>query len=275
MNASLLSLFACPVCGAPLANSADGKSTLCTGIRPHCFDYSKSGYLNLAGAHGGEGDGKAAVRARRTFLEAGYYRKLSDRINALLDDLHAGTVLDAGCGEGYYTNRMAKDREVIGVDLSRDGIDAAAKKARATASGAAFSVGSIFHLPVQSAAFDVVTNLFAPCAEEEFVRVLKPSGTLILVGAGERHLFGLKELLYDTPYLNPGRADLPVRMRQVARYRLSDVIDVEGNEQVAALFSMTPYYWRTSPKDQEKLNGIRHLKTEIDFDIFLYGKEPQ
>ncbi len=275
MKTSLLSLFACPVCGASLADSANGKSAVCTGMRPHCFDYARSGYLNLSASHGGEGDGKDAIRARRAFLEAGYYQKLSDRINALLEKLHAGTVLDAGCGEGYYTNRMAKNREVVGIDLSRDGIDAAAKKARMDATDTGFAVGSIFRLPLQDAAFDVVTNLFAPCAEAEFMRVLKPSGTLILVGAGERHLLGLKELLYNTPYLNPGRADLPVRMRQVARYRLSDVIDVEGNEQVTALFSMTPYYWRTSPGDREKLNGITHLKTEIDFDIFLYEKEPQ
>jgi 23S rRNA (guanine745-N1)-methyltransferase len=53
-------------------------------------------------------------------------------------------------------------------------------------------VASIFALPVQNASLDAVTNLFAPCAEEEFLRVLKPNGHLLLVGAGERHLMGLK-----------------------------------------------------------------------------------
>ena len=123
-----------------------------------------------------------------------------------------------------------------------------------------------------NAACDVVTNLFAPCCESEFSRVLKDGGYLILVGAGERHLMGLKEALYENPYLNPGRADLPVEMREIDRRRLTYTITVDGKEAIEALFSMTPYYWRTSESDHAKLKNKQTLTTEVDFDIFVYQK---
>ena len=269
---TVLAMLRCPVCGASMQAEEGGKSCQCTGVRRHSYDFARSGYLNLTRPGDGEGDLKEAVNARKLFLNAGYYEPLSNEINAILQKLNAVTVLDAGCGEGYYTNRMAKDRSVFGVDLSRAGIDSAAKQAKQNNIEAAFAVGSIFSIPVMDATCDAVTNLFAPCCEEEFTRVLKSGGYLILVGAGERHLMGLKQVLYENPYLNPGRADLPTQMEEVERRRLTYTVSVEGKETIEALFSMTPYYWRTSEADRIKLQNIDILQTELDFDIFIYKK---
>ena len=272
MNQAVLQLLRCPVCHAELA-SDDGRVCRCKGKdKQHCFDFSRSGYLNLGGSHAGDGDAKDAVLARRAFLDAGYYSCLSEHINLILDSLSAQTVLDAGSGEGYYTNRMAEKRDVLGIDLSRNGVDYAARRAKQTGTRAGFAVASLFALPVKDACLDAVVSLFAPCAEQEFLRVLKPGGHLLLVGAGERHLMGLKQALYDDPYRNTGRADLPTVMEHISCQHLQDVITVEGNEMIQALFSMTPYYWRTSPKDRQKLQGLSSLTTEIDFDIFLFRK---
>ena len=272
MNNTVLAMLRCPVCAASMQIAEDGRSCKCQGTRTHSYDFSRSGYLNLTRPGDGEGDLKEAVNARKLFLNAGYYEPLSNEINTILQNLNAKTVLDAGCGEGYYTNRMANDRAVLGVDLSRAGIDSAAKQAKQNATGAAFAVGSIFSIPVRDETCDAVTNLFAPCCEEEFSRVLKNGGYLILVGAGERHLMGLKQVLYENPYLNPGRADLPTQMEEVDRRRLTYTVTVEGNETIEALFSMTPYYWRTSESDRIKLKNIDTLQTELDFDIFIYKK---
>ncbi|MBQ2735082.1 MAG: 23S rRNA methyltransferase A, partial [Clostridia bacterium] len=100
----------------------------------------------------------------------------------------------------------------------------------------------------------------------------KPGGHLLLVGAGERHLMGLKSAIYDNPYENTGRADLPKAMEPIAVHRLRYDISVESSAAIAALFSMTPYYWRTSPKDRAKLDALQHLSTEVNFDIFLFRK---
>ena len=270
---SVLTMLQCPHCATKMHSDEAGKTCRCTGERSHCFDFSRSGYLNLTGPKDGEGDLKDAIRARTLFLSKGYYAPLSNAINQMLNDLNAKAVLDAGCGEGYYTNRMAgSERAVLGIDLSRAGIDSAAKFAKQNATGVGFAVGSIFSLPVGDATCNVVTNLFAPCCEEEFDRVLKPGGYLILVGAGEEHLMGLKQVLYDNPYLNPGRADLPTSMQPIDRQRLQYTVTVCGEDAIEALFSMTPYYWRTSQADRAKLQGLTTLKTTVDFDIFLYRK---
>ena len=266
-------MLRCPVCAASMQTDESGRACHCTGARTHSYDFARSGYLNLTRPSDGEGDLKDAIKARKLFLEAGYYEPLSNAINAILQNLNVSAVLDAGCGEGYYTNRMANnDRAVLGVDLSRAGIDAAAKSAKQNATDVSFAVGSIFSLPVGDAACNVVTNLFAPCCESEFSRVLKDGGYLILVGAGERHLMGLKEVLYENPYLNPGRADLPTQMKEIDRQRLTYTVTVDGEEAIEALFSMTPYYWRTSESDHAKLKNIQKLTTEVDFDIFVYQK---
>ena len=267
------SMLRCPICSAAMQADEACKSCRCQGTRTHSYDFARSGYLNLTRPGDGEGDLKDAINARKLFLGAGYYEPLSKEINTLLQKLNAKTVLDAGCGEGYYTNRMAnEERSVLGVDLSRAGIDAAAKQAKQNVTNVAFAVASIFSLPVGDATCNVVTNLFAPCCESEFSRVLKNGGYLILVGAGERHLMGLKEVLYENPYLNPGRADLPTKMTEIDRRRLTYTITVEGEEKIEALFSMTPYYWRTSESDHAKLKNIKTLTTEVDFDIFVYQK---
>ena len=199
MISNVSHLLKCPVCGATMQTDADARVFRCTGARVHCYDVARSGYLNLTSPGDGEGDLKEAIRARTLFLNGGYYAPLSDEINRILEEYCADAVLDAGCGEGYYTNRMGRERHVLGVDLSRAGVDAAAKFAKQSGTGASFAVGSIFKLPVQDASVDAVTNLFAPCSENEFSRVLKPGGLLVLVGAGERHLLGLKQVIYDNP----------------------------------------------------------------------------
>ncbi len=276
MKDTAFAMLRCPVCAASMQADEVGKSCRCMGARTHCYDFARSGYLNLTRPSDGEGDLREAIRARQLFLSAGYYEPLSNEINAILENLNAKTVLDAGCGEGYYTNRMTKeDRAILGVDLSRAGIDVAAKSAKQNTKDTSFAVGSIFSLPVGDAVCDVVTNLFAPCCESEFSRVLKDGGHLILVGAGERHLMGLKEVLYENPYLNPGRADLPAEMKEIDRRRLIYTITVQGEDAIEALFSMTPYYWRTSEADHAKLKNIQILTTEVDFDIFIYQKGDQ
>ena len=275
MDNAIIKMLRCPVCDAKMIANDKLKLCHCMGQKAHSFDFSRSGYLNLGGAHAGEGDKKPAIIARRKFLDFGYYSDLSDKINEILDSIPSKQVLDAGCGEGYYTNRMAQGRSVLGIDLSKDGIDYAARRAKqlSRTENVGFAVASVFNIPISDAQMDAVVNIFAPCAEDEYCRVLKPSGYLLLVGAGEQHLMGLKRVLYENPYTNQGRTDLPQKMSLIEKFRLQTEITVIGSEMIDALFSMTPYYWRTSMQDRQKLTQLHALTTELDFDIFLFRKD--
>lgn len=292
LHPRLLQTVKCPVCGYSLSVSADGRSLGCfaqgdlpkQNTKTHLFDGGAGGYVPLAPRHSGGGDSKDAVRARTAFLRHGYYDPAAEALTALVEEFtpSEGCVLDAGCGEGYYSNRIARaGYPILGVDLSKFAVDAAAKAARAhrLASGQAshtlYAVGSVFELPVQDGAFDTLTNVFAPCAPAEYARVLKTGGHLIVAGAGERHLFGLKQLVYDDPYLNEPRRDLPREndgLRLVDTRNATFSIVVEGQEHIQALFSMTPYYWRTSPDGHDRIKAAERLETEVSFDFHIYEK---
>ena len=269
-------ILRCPVCKEPLCSNETGKSLYCTGTRRHCFDISAKGHVNLAAHHSGGGDSKEAVRSRSAFLRKGYYRPFADKLCEIIGEyVQAGTVIDAGCGEGYYTNLVAKNcgTDTVGFDLSKWGAEAGAADAkREGIDNAAFAVASIYDMPVPDECADAVMNLFAPCAEEEFKRVLKPGGILIVAGAGKDHLFGLKKAIYDQPYKNDPRNDLPTAMTHVESYKVKFEIELTDKEDRMNLFAMTPYFYRTSRKDSEKLENAEGLVTEVEFDIEVYRK---
>ena len=254
----------------------NGKSLYCNGAKKHCFDVAAKGYVNLSLGHSGGGDSKEAIRSRSAFLEKGYYRPFADKLCEILSrHIKEGIVIDAGCGEGYYTNLAAQKcgLTMLGFDLSKFGAEHGASVAkREGIPGSSFAVASIYEMPVIDGCADGVINLFAPCAEEEFKRVLKDDGILIVVGAGEDHLFGLKKAVYDEPYKNDLRNDLPTTMTHIESHKVRFEIELNDKQDRMDLFAMTPYYYRTSRKDMEKLENAKGLVTEVEFNIEVYKK---
>ena len=64
------------------------------------------------------------VKARTRFLSHGYYEPLQQALVQIVQRYQPGVVIDAGCGEGYYTNRLQQEEtNVIGFDLSKHAVD--------------------------------------------------------------------------------------------------------------------------------------------------------
>lgn len=254
----------------------EGGSLVCSGARRHCYDISSKGYVNLmppGRAQGG--DSREAVRARKDFLSLEYYRPAADALADILAKYlkNDAVVIDAGCGEGYYTSKIAeKGFLVAGIDISKHASEFAAKRCCGKGLDGFFAVGSVFELPFFDESADCVVNIFAPCAEAEFSRVLCKDGILAVVYAGPEHLMGLKRAIYDTVKKNDERADMPEGMSLIEEVAVTFDISVEGRENVKNLFSMTPYYWRTSPADCEKLDKIERLDTCVDMRIAVYRR---
>ena len=256
----------------------DAKSVKCNGDNPkgkrHSFDFSSDGYLSF-GATGG--DSKEAVAARKAFLRStGAYATQAEAIVKAVKKYvpDCKTLIDAGCGEGYYTSMLSDVSEnTVGFDLSKFACSAGAKQAKRDGKRKLlFATASVFELPLQDGCADAVTNIFAPCAEEEYKRVLSDGGYLFVVGAGKDHLMGLKKAIYADVYENGQRADLPKSMEHIDCVTCRSEVRIEGADNIAALFSMTPYYWRTSESDKEKLALLDSLETEIEFEINVYRK---
>lgn len=277
VDVKILEKLVCPCCKGRVSESVDGRSLVCSAPRRHCFDFAASGYVNLAPSHSGGGDSKSAVRSRTAFLDSGAYERVSDALNDIISEEIAGGgfVVDAGCGEGYYSCRLSERGFLVaGFDLSKDAVAHASKRAkRESLKNTFFGVGSVFELPVADGAADAVINIFAPCVEAEYKRVLKPGGILAVAYAGKDHLMGLKKFIYENVYENEIRTDLPEKMALLYERRVKFDLSLESNEQIMNLFSMTPYYWRTSVADKQKLEGVGGLDTEVDVIIAIYKNE--
>lgn len=270
----------CPICHSEL--NIENRSLVCERTeKKHCFDLSSDGYVNLVVGKKSGGDCREAVKSRSRFLSKGYYKKLSDKLCEIVSGLSQGrqtVIADAGCGEGYYDTEIAKHNEnidcIMGFDLSRDAVAHASSTASATGlyEKAGFAVSNIFDLPMSDGSVDIALSIFAPISESELSRILKNDGCLITVGAGVDHLLGLKKVLYDEVYKNEERADAPKNFEVVSRFSLKYTIELENNEDIADLFAMTPYYFRTPRDSAERLAKLDRLETELDFDITVYKK---
>ncbi len=268
MNVSILR---CPVCGKALTET--GRTLRCE--RNHCFDIAKEGYCNLNSAHrSGDniGDNKEMARSRRDFLNQGFYEPLADAVCQCVAGCtrNGDTVLDICCGEGYYTEYLAKriERDFYGFDLSKNMVRLAAKRR----CGAAFFVANIARIPIADSTVKAAFHLFAPFQAAEFGRILAEDGTLFTAIPGKRHLFGLKEVLYDTPYENDEQKPQADGLRLTAEIHVKSEITLNSQEDIQALFQMTPYYYHTPSKGMAKLEQLHSLTTEIAFVIAAYQK---
>ena len=270
--------FICPKCGAPLKEVG----AACKCPAGHSFDKSREGYYNLLlGSSGGtHGDNKEMIEARRLFLSLGHYRPLAELVAEMAaKSIHAGgVILDAGLGEGYYTEIVAQklaaqygdgEVKVIGFDISKDAVRRAAKR-RGISS---LAVASSYHMPIKEGSVDLVLNIFSPQAAEQTHRALKPSGKFLMVIPGEEHLFGLKEKIYETPYKNaPENTDI-AGFELLEKRELRYTVSLGAPEEISALFMMTPYAYRTSKEGRERVLSLDTLSTEAHFIALLYEKK--
>lgn len=271
-------MFICPVCKSQL--NIDGRTYICEN--GHSFDIAKQGYVNLLPVNKKHsdfpGDSRDMVSARRDFLESGKYECFSQKLNELVcecfSDSQKLSILDIGCGEGYYDGRLMQfldsknvKFELCGFDISKDAVRFASGKYK----NASYLVGSCFNMPIQSEYFDIAVNIFAPMAETEIARVLKKGGYLIYAVPGKNHLMGLKKVIYEKTYENNERHTEYEGFRFISRCSVKDKITVEGNSAVN-LFKMTPYYYKTEKSAAAKIKNYGEIETEIHFDFLIYKK---
>ncbi len=260
-------MLICPVCGEKLC--LQDRTYRCP--RGHCFDLAREGYVNLLRSNrAGDliGDDKFSARARRDFLNKGYYAALQKALCDIFAD-KTGNVLDICCGEGYYTSALGRNPklQVYGFDISREMVRLAAKRGNGT-----YFVANMASIPLAEESMDYATHLFAPFIEEAFCRILKPGGRLYTVIPGRRHLWGLKEALYDTPYENDEKLPETKTLRLVSTRKVTDLITLASQEDIQAVFRMTPYYFHTAQDDKDKLLGLESLQTPVEFFIAEYEK---
>ncbi|MFV2117484.1 methyltransferase domain-containing protein [Streptomyces sp. Act-28] len=200
-----LSLLRCPTCRTRGLRPDRGALRCSTG---HTFDVGRHGHAGLlTGTRATSGDDAAMVRARNRFLSTGAYAPIREAVARLAAGSapEQATVLDVGCGTGYYLagvlDRLPGARG-LGLDTSVRALRSAAR-AHGRAAAAAWDVFRPF--PLADGVVDVVLDVFAPRNPTEFHRVLRPTGRLIVVRPTGGHLAELVGRVPATVAVDPAK----------------------------------------------------------------------
>ena len=260
----------------------------------HPFDVARQGYVNLLSVQNKKskepGDSQASIDARHRFLNQSFYQPLQQLIASLIQvksgqsaesvqyHLNAQTWLDVGCGEGYYTGAIAEalakiDTDhpcLIALDISKPAVATTARVAKqdqqlwyqlkadkSTAKNTAIypMVASASHLPLVDKSIDGISTIFSPILPEEFARVLKSEGRLIIAKPDAGHLQSMREALFDD--VRPHDSDkfleeLAPYFKEVATHKVSADLVLE-KQALADLLTMTPYSYRAKAEKREAL----------------------
>lgn len=281
-----MTAFICPICQAPLQPSPQGFG--CS--ERHQFDKAKEGYVNLLPVQQKKsknpGDDPKMVQARRAFLAAGHYQFLQQKLIASICEvieenthLPIKTIVDSGCGEGYYTNGLSHHLgnylgnhlcEVYGIDIAKTAVRYAAKRApKERGANTQYAVASSHALPFATKSVDILYKVFAPMAEDEVQRVLNPQGYFISVVPGPNHLLQLRERIYSQ--VNPHQSEpTPQGFTRLNTKNEQKRIILDKSEEIQYLCEMTPFAWKLSKQVQNELFNSQKLTMDFDFTINIY-----
>lgn len=259
----------CPLCGLPLSGNSQGLAC----ENRHQFDRAKEGYFNLLPVQQKNsrepGDAVQQLKARRQFLNAGFFSALISKLGAYINP-NIESMLDVGCGEGYFTRALSErcpKANVYGIDIAKSGVRLAAKGAGEQIT---YAVASSYSLPIASHSMDLITRIYAPSKDEELARVLKPQGQLVIVTPGEHHLLGIRKKIYRQlkPYSQPA---VPAGFNVVEQSSAAFPLQVPAGDLTSALLQMTPFTWKLTPDLLAEFYG-QGVMDEADFCITIYEK---
>ncbi|ART80175.1 23S rRNA (guanine(745)-N(1))-methyltransferase [Oceanisphaera avium] len=271
--------YQCPLCHLALTPRVGGLEC----ENNHQFDRAKEGYVNLMPVQHKRskepGDNVEMMQARRRFLATEHYHPLRQAVVDLCLHYTQHTprqILDIGCGEGYYTAFLANAlmaqsqcATCYGLDISKVAIRYAAK--RYSSPHMQFCVASSQRLPFADHSLNAIVRIYAPCEALELARVLNKQGVVITVTPAARHLYQLKELIYENVHLHDETSEELAGFALIAATKLTYDMALTG-EQADDLLQMTPFAWKASLEVRQALTAMAELKCDADFMLRVYQK---
>nr|WP_241972498.1 methyltransferase domain-containing protein [Aliidiomarina haloalkalitolerans] len=248
----------------------DGKTWRCDN--GHSFDVAKQGYVNLLPVQNKRskdpGDSKAMVQARAEFLASGFYQPLAEALTRVVLHQPPQSILDAGCGEGYYLRQILDaaqasglSMDVVALDISKWAVQAAARSDKR----ATWLVASNNQIPIAAGSIDALLCVFGFPVEAEFARVLAPNGRLIMVDPAENHLIELKQVIYTDVKAKPYQLPITGASWQLtSEQRITFTVTLPSNQAVRDLLVMTPHLYRASSEGRSRAEALSELTVTVD-----------
>lgn len=263
--------FACPICQENL--TLVETSLKC--CNRHSFDLAKFGYVNLAPQIKQSANyDKENFQNRQQILESGFYQAILDAVSDLLaSSKTTTTILDIGCGEGFYSRKLQEshsEKTFYAFDISKDSVQIAAKSEPNWAVN--WFVGDLARLPIKDASMDILLDIFSPANYGEFRRVLSKDGILIKVIPTENHLKEIRQRvqkqLTNKDYSNQDIKNHFQEHFTILSSQTASLTKTITAEQLQALLSMTPLLFHI---DQSKIDWSQLTEITIEAEV-LVGK---
>lgn len=272
-----MSSFICPLCQTDFKHV--NNTQVCENN--HHFDIAKEGYLNLLPVNAknskNPGDNKVMMQARRAFLNTDGYQPLAlmlqQLIEKLLVDKKQASLLDLGCGEGYYSHivseNLAKYFTINALDISKVAIRYAAKRYK----NINFCVASAYAVPLAEDSQDIILRIYAPSLDSELLRLMKKGGYLITVTPAPRHLLELREKIYQQVKEHISENKAPSGFTKTEQLNLNYPLQIGDKKILQDLIQMTPFAWKFNEQTMQELLAEDSWQIECDFNIEVYQKD--
>ena len=168
-----------------------------------------------------------------------------------------------------------KEGQHFGVDISKEAIRCAAKRYK---KATWIVANGMRDLPFADHSIDCILSVLAPRNLEEFARILKPKGQLILGVPGPNHLIELRTQLTSSASDFEEKADEAVEkcaphFIEKKRTPLTDRIQLTPN-QITDLIQMTPIFWNSSPEAKDAVQKLDQLTVTIRFTLLTLERHP-
>lgn len=262
--------YICPTCQQPLIKR--NNQLMCS--KNHQFDIAKKGYINLLlnpqKPSNHPGDAIASLEARHRFLNTGAYDFIIKNIYDLIQHYQPQSLLDMGCGEGYYPawiQRQREDLEISAFDISKEAVQAATRYTKKIH----WFVANATTIPILSKSQDMVLSMFSFYLEEEVTRVLNDEGIFILVQAGPSHLIEMKQMMYQTVFEKTWEAPVLKTLSYIETISIKQTTTLNDTSFID-LAMMTPHYYRMPKERRDQLLKTSHPTITMDVKLSVYKK---
>lgn len=246
-------VFACPICQKGL--HVNGNSLECSA--KHCFDISKFGTVHFMQQNKVSKEySKESFQSRRYVLEKGLYMPILEGIQNICDRFSIQSILDVGCGEGFYAKALAQlktVKKVIAFDISKSSIQLAAKQDKEHS--VAWCVADLGNIPILDNTIEAIVNVYSPANYEAFKRIMREDGIVIKVIPNAHHLKELREITMQNQPKKEYKNDKVIALFS-EHFDVVEQVDVAQtyllDEQLKeALLDMTPLLFNKTIDDSQ------------------------
>ncbi|KQZ08241.1 hypothetical protein ASD23_07195 [Agromyces sp. Root1464] len=264
----------------------------------HRFDLSKHHSVTLLPPRAPRttGDDRQMLEARTRLLDSGAYSPIAAALVEAMRDARprprsdsdddgttaeraatdASRIVDLGCGTGYYARALEHAAPGASVLLA-DRSPAAVRTAMRAVPGSTGVVLDLWRpLPIRDASADVALNVFAPRNPEEFARIVRPGGVLLVVVPTALHFIELRRIgaALDIP---DGKAELVTAQFSDVGFTASGTTRVEyplvaDAETRELLVDMGPTAHHRA--DGERAAASDDLSVTVSVDVVTFVRSP-